>query len=149
MKKLISVLLAVIMMFSAFTVGFMAFAEDAETPEETDPPVVTDEQVNATVDLAFEYFLGMTYDEFMALDGDAQWEAIQQMDMDKVMVLVKAAKTALKVVKLAIKFIKILDKFGIIDMSSYKQMIVDYLVDVIKGVNPPAEDEGVIDLGIA
>ena len=141
MKKIISVLLAVIMMFSAFTVGFMAFAEDAAPEEPADETtVIDDEQAKAAADAAFMFFLGMTYDEFMALDGDAQWEAIQNMDMNKVIILAKGAKYVLKIAKVAIKIILVLDKLHIIDLSQYKQMIVDFIADAIKGIVPPAEE---------
>lgn len=142
MKKILSVLLAVILMFSTLTVGFMAFAEDVEEPatEETQEPVIDDEKVKEVADMAFNYFLGMTYDEFMALDGDAQWEAIKSMDMDKVMTLVKAAKFVLKFAKIGIKIINVLDKLGFIDLSGIKQMIVDAVVGAIVGAVVPGED---------
>lgn len=142
MKKLISVLLAVLMMFSALTVGFMAFAEEPEdtTPEEEAGSILDDEKAQAAIDAAFKYFLGMTYDEFAALEGDAQWEAIQNMDMNKVIMLAKAAKLVLKLAKVAMKLIMVLDKLQIIDLSEYKQMIVDFIADAIKDINVPAED---------
>lgn len=142
MKKLISLLLAVIMMFSALTVGFMAFAEEpneGETPDE-ETSIIDSEAAQAALDAAFKYFLGMTYDEFAALDGDAQWAAIQNMDMNKVITLAKAAKIVLKIAKVAIKLISVLDKLQIIDLSEYKQMIVNLIVDAVKGAVPPAEE---------
>ena len=142
MKKLISVLLAVLMMFSALTVGFMAFAEEPAgepEPEETTSPLDS-EAAQAAIDAAFKYFLGMTYDEFAALEGEQQWEAIQNMDMNKVIVLAKAAKFVLKIAKVAMKLIMVLDKLQIIDLSQYKQMIVDFIADAIKGINVPGED---------
>ncbi len=136
MKKVISVLLAVIMMFSTLAVGFMAFAEDAEpTSEES---ILDDETVKEALDTAFIFFLGMKYDEFMALDGDAQWEAIQNMDMNKLMVLAHVAKIVLKLVKVAIKLANLLDKFGILDLSEYKQMIVDFVAGAIEGADIPS-----------
>lgn len=148
MKKLISVLLAVLMMFSALTVGFMAFAEEpaqSENTEETEPAVVDDEKLNEVADAAFKYFLGMTYDEFTALDGDAQWEAIKNMDMDKVILLAKTAKYVLKIAKVAIKIILVLDSLHIIDLSEYKQMVVDFIADAIKGITTPSEDDAAVD----
>lgn len=138
MKKLISVLLAVLMMFSALTVGFMAFAEDAEEPAPEEP--TENEQLQAVADAAFKYFLGMTYDEFAALDGDAQWEAIQKMDMNKVLVLAKTAKIVLKLAKVAMKLLNVLDKLNFIDLSPYKKMVVDFIADAIKGINVPGEE---------
>lgn len=135
MKKVISVFLAVLMMFSALTVGFMAFAEE---PEEQ-ASILEDERVKALTDDAFNFFLGMTYEEFMALEGDAQWEAIQNMDMDKLMFLAHVAKIVLKLVKVAIKLANLLDKFGIIDLSDFKQMIVDFVADAIAGADVPDE----------
>lgn len=142
MKKLISVLLAVLMMFSAVTVGFMAFAEEPEdeTPAEENGSILDDETAQAAIDAAFKFFLGMTYEEFEALDGEAQWEAIQNMDMNKVIMLAKAAKFVFKIAKVAMKLIMVLDKLHIIDLSEYKQMIVDFIADAIKDINVPADD---------
>ena len=77
----------------------------------------------------------------MALDGEAQWEAIKNMDMEKVIVLAKGAKFVFKIAKVAIKIMLVLDKLHIIDLSQYKQMIVDFIADAIKGIVPPVEPE--------
>lgn len=136
MKKLISVLLAVLMMFSALTVGFMAFAEEPAPEEEP----TENEQLQAVADAAFKYFLGMTYDEFMALEDDAKWEAIQGMDMSKAITLLKAAKFVFKVAKVAMKLINVLDTLHFIDLSPYKKMIVDFIADAIKDIKVPGEE---------
>lgn len=128
------------MMFSALTVGFMAFAEEPAPEEPTEEQsILDDERVQTAIDVTFKYFVGMGYDEFMALDGDAQWEVIQNMDMDKLLVVAKVAKILLKFVKVGIKLANVLDKLGFIDLSEYKQMIVDFVINAIKGADTPAD----------
>ncbi len=139
MKKAISVLLAVLMMFSALTVGFMAFAEEGEQT------VIEDEKTKELADAAFNLFLGMDYEAFMNLTEEEQWAAIQSMDMGKLMALGKVAKIALKIVKVVIKLMNVLDKLGILDLSDLKQSIVDFIADAIKGADVPTEEEPVVD----
>lgn len=132
MKKVISVFLAVLMMFSALTVGFMAFAEDAEV-------VAQEEKTNETVEKAFNYFFGMSSEEFMALSGNEQWEQIKNMDFDKLMILVRTAKVALKLIKFAAKIISFFENIGFIDLSNIKNVIVGFVLDaIINNVNVPA-----------
>lgn len=142
MKKLISVLLAVIMMFSALTVGFMAFAE--EPAPEQEESLLEDENVKQALDTAFNFFLGMGYDEFMALEDDAKWQTIQNMDFNKFMALAHVAKIILKFVKVAIKLANLLDKFGFIDLSEYKQMIVDFITEAISNIDVSGLEQSLI-----
>ncbi len=115
MKKIISILLAVLMMFSLVSV---AFATEAETTETTEAPEVT-----APAD-------GEEGTESIIPDlGEYNW--ILDLPFWTVGPALKFAKIALKLVSVYLKIAKI---FGLVekDMS-------DYIIDIITGMIQDAQ----------
>lgn len=112
MKKLLSVLLAILMAFSAVTV---AFATDAEADATTTEAAV-DEEATAPVE----------GEEGEQDFGDLQW--ILDLPFWTVGPALKFAKIAFKLVKAYLKVAKI---FGIVD-KDMGDMLVDIISDMIK-----------------
>lgn len=115
MKKLLSVLLAILMAFSAVTV---AFATDAEADATTTEAAV-DEEATAPVE-------GEEGEEGEQDFGDLQW--ILDLPFWTVGPAFKFAKIAFKLVNAYLKVAKI---FGIVD-KDMGDMLVDIISDMIK-----------------
>jgi len=127
MKKFIAVLLSILMCFSVVTV---AFAEETSDQGETttQAPAIDTEKL---LDEACQWALGMSYEEFNALDDAEKWVAIQNMDMEKVITIIKVAKPIFKFAKVAIKLINVLDKLGFVDLSDIKGAITNAILDAV------------------
>lgn len=111
MKKVISILLAVLMLFSTATVAFAA--EETTAPEtETTAPVegegeATDEEPKAPE----------SAEDLLAMIEGMSWTEI---------------KFALKIAKIAVKLVLVLDKLGFVDLTPIKTAILDMAWDLIK-----------------
>lgn len=121
MKKIISVLLALVMAFSMSTVAFVAFAEDASEPTEETTTSATDEEGGFK-----NPFEGMTEEEIM--------DFIMGLDMHTV-------KFVFHVAKIGVKIAFVLDKLGFIDLSPIKNAILDAVWNLISGYINPDEPE--------
>ena len=109
MKKVISILLAVLMLFSTATVAFAA--EETTAPEtETTAPAegeATDEEPKAPE----------SAEDLLAMIEGMSWTEI---------------KFALKIAKIAAKLVLVLDKLGFVDLTPIKTAILDMAWDLIK-----------------
>lgn len=120
MKKLISVLLAILMLFSTATVAFAA--EDA-TP---DAPAVSEENKDENKDENSNPLKDMNTEDIMSYLENMSWTEI---------------KFALKIAKIAVKLILVLDKLGFVDVvEPIKNALLDMIWDMIEdSVNGDAE----------
>ena len=120
MKKLISVLLAILMLFSIATVAFAA--EDA-TP---DAPAVSEENKDENKDENSNPLKDMNTEDIMSYLENMSWTEI---------------KFALKIAKIAVKLILVLDKLGFVDVvEPIKNALLDMIWNMIKdSVNGDAE----------
>ena len=120
MKKLISVLLAILMLFSTATVAFAA--EDA-TP---DAPAVSEENKDENKDENSNPLKDMNTEDIMSYLENMSWTEI---------------KFALKIAKIAVKLILVLDKLGFVDVDEpIKNALHDMIWDMIEdSVNGDAE----------
>ena len=120
MKKLISVLLAILMLFSIVTVAFAA--EDA-TP---DAPAVSEENKDENKDENSNPLKDMNTEDIMSYLENMSWTEI---------------KFALKIAKIAVKLILVLDKLGFVDVvEPIKNALLDMIWDMIEdSVNGDAE----------
>ncbi len=115
MKKIISLLLALVMVFSMSTVALVAFAEEAE-----------DTTAGETVDEGFSNpFEGMTEEEIM--------DFIMGLDMYTV-------KAVFHIAKIGVKIAFVLDKLGFIDLSPIKNAILDMVWSLIEEYITPKDD---------
>ena len=116
MKKLISVLLAILMLFSTATVAFAA--EDA-TP---DAPAVSEENKDENSNPLKD----MNTEDIMSYLENMSWTEI---------------KFALKIAKIAVKLILVLDKLGFVDVvEPIKNALLDMIWNMIEdSVNGDAE----------
>jgi len=116
MKKLISVLLAILMVFSVVTV---AFAADGDTAEQ---PAATEENKNDTLNAIIK-----------ALIGDGSIEGIP----------LGTAKAGLKIAKIFLKlakaFIKVGDALGFIDGDKIFMDLVNSVAGMLNKDDAPAE----------
>ncbi len=113
MKKIISLLLAVLMAFSAFT---FAFAADVDTAEPVDPPVAEEGTEEAPAD----------GEESTIPDlGNVEW--ILDLPFWTVKPAAKVAKIALKLVIVYLKVAKI---FGIVDKDA-SDYVLEFIMDAI------------------
>ena len=109
MKKVISILLALLMLFSTATVAFAA-GETTVPETETTAPVegeVTDEENKAPE----------SAEDLLAMIEGMSWTEI---------------KFALKIAKIAVKLVLVLDKLGFVDLTPIKTAILDMAWDLIK-----------------
>lgn len=111
MKKVISVLLAILMLFSTATVAFAA-DDAADETAVVDTPVegegeATDEETAAPE----------SAEELLAMLEGMSWTEI---------------KFAFKVAKIAVKLVLVLDKLGFVDLSPIKDAILEMAWDLIK-----------------
>ena len=111
MKKLISVLLAILMLFSIATVAFAA--EDA-TP---DAPAVSEENKDENKDENSNPLKDMNTEDIMSYLENMSWTEI---------------KFALKVAKIAVKLVLVLDKLGFVDLTPIKNAILEFAWGMIK-----------------
>lgn len=120
MKKLISVLLAILMLFSTATVAFAA--EDA-TP---DAPAVSEENKDENKDENSNPLKDMNTEDIMSYLENMSWTEI---------------KFALKIAKIAVKLILVLDKLGFVDVvEPIKNALLDMIWNMIEdSVNGDAE----------
>ena len=120
MKKLISVLLAILMLFSTATVAFAA--EDA-TP---DAPAVSEENKDENKDENSNPLKDMNTEDIMSYLENMSWTEI---------------KFALKIAKIVVKLILVLDKLGFVDVvEPIKNALLDMIWDMIEdSVNGDAE----------
>lgn len=116
MKKLISILLAVLMIFSVVTVAFAAEGEGEEQP------AATEENSNAALDAIIKALIG---------DG-----SIENMPLGTAKAGLKIAKIFLKLAK---AFIKVGDALGIIDGD---KIFMDLVNSVAGMINTGDADEG-------
>ena len=111
MKKVISILLAVLMLFSTATVAFAAEETVTDAPV-VDAPVegegeATDEEPKAPE----------SAEDLLAMIEGMSWTEI---------------KFALKIAKIAAKLVLVLDKLGFVDLTPIKTAILDMAWDLIK-----------------
>lgn len=126
MKKLISVLLALLMLFSTATVAFAAEGDAAE-PETT---VAAEDEAEADDNILKD----MDTEDIMGMLEGMSWTEI---------------KFALKVAKIAVKLILVLDKLGFVDLSPIKNAILDVVWDLIKDyVNQNQTEENTTDADV-
>ena len=120
MKTLISVLLAILMLFSTATVAFAA--EDA-TP---DAPAVSEENKDENKDENSNPLKDMNTEDIMSYLENMSWTEI---------------KFALKIAKIAVKLILVLDKLGFVDVvEPIKNALLDMIWNMIEdSVNGDAE----------
>lgn len=114
MKKVISILLALLMLFSTATVAFAAEGDA------TDTPVVEDTNNSEDVN-----------------DGTEDGEASSVPSADELMSMIEGMnwteiKAALKIAKIAVKLALVLDKLGFIDLSPIKNAILEFAWGMIK-----------------
>lgn len=106
MKKVISILLALLMLFSTATVAF-ATEGDATGSDTTVENEATNEEIKAPE----------SAEDLMAMIEGMSWTEI---------------KFALKVAKIAVKLVLVLDKLGFVDLSPIKNALLDMAWDLIK-----------------
>lgn len=111
MKKVISVLLAVLMLFSTATVAFAGDAAEAET---TTTAAATTEGDNAENDNPLAGMDSAELEEFFANMSWAEFKAI------------------FKIAKIAVKLVLVLDKLGFVDLSPIRNAILDMVWNLIK-----------------
>ena len=116
MKKLISVLLAVLMLFSTATVAFATEDETTTTPAVTEE---TTEEEKTEMPESAEDLLAM-------LEG-MSWTEI---------------KFAFKIAKIAVKLVLVMDKLGFVDLSPIKNAILEMAWDLIKDYIDQNKTEG-------
>lgn len=112
MKKVISVLLAVLMLFSTATVAFAGDAAEAETTTTT--AAATTEGDNAENDNPLAGMDSAELEEFFANMSWAEFKAI------------------FKIAKIAVKLVLVLDKLGFVDLSPIRNAILDMVWNLIK-----------------
>lgn len=114
MKKLISVLLAILMLFSTATVAFAAEAETTVPETETTVPAEGEEEGTPSAD------------ELLGMLEDMDWREVKAM---------------LKIAKIAIKLVLVLDKLGFVDLTPIKNAILDMVWDMMKDYVEEGEAE--------
>ena len=114
MKKLISVLLAILMLFSTATVAFAAEAETTVPETETTVPAEGEEEGTPSAD------------ELMGMLENMNWSEVKAM---------------LKIAKIAIKLVLVLDKLGFVDLTPIKNAILDMVWGMIKDYVEESETE--------
>lgn len=114
MKKLISVLLAILMLFSTATVAFAAEAETTAPETETTVPAEGEEEGTPSAD------------ELMGMLENMDWREVKAM---------------LKIAKIAIKLVLVLDKLGFVDLTPIKNAILDMVWDMMKDYIEEGEAE--------
>ena len=108
MKKVISILLALLMLFSTATVAFAeGEAAEPETTVVSEDGEATDEEPKAPE----------SAEDFLAMIEGMSWTEI---------------KFALKIAKIAAKLVLVLDKLGFVDLTPIKTAILDMAWDLIK-----------------
>lgn len=112
MKKVISILLAVLMLFSTATVAFAA--EETTTAPETETTAPVEGEGEATDE---EPKAPESAEDLLAMIEGMSWTEI---------------KFALKIAKIAVKLVLVLDKLGFVDLTPIKTAILDMAWDLIK-----------------
>lgn len=106
MKKIISVLLALLMLFSTATVAFAA--DETTTAPETETTAPAEDGEAAAPESA---------EDLLAMLEGMSWTEI---------------KFALKVAKIAVKLVLVLDKLGFVDLTPIKNAILEFAWGMIK-----------------
>ena len=116
MKKIISVLLALLMLFSTATVAFAG--DKTATPETTTTvPAGEDSEGGESEATPEDPKAPESAEDLLAMIEGMSWTEI---------------KFALKVAKIAVKLVLVLDKLGFVDLTPIKNAILEFAWGMIK-----------------